>query len=108
LPAFTIENVTPAVDISRQTGKSIMITFDSAPGLQAKFAIRAPLTDLSMRTNNAYELPMMETTPGHYVGYFTVPSNLYLVGEIVVYAEDAAGNAQAAVAPGKLWANIPQ
>jgi bacillopeptidase F len=50
---------------------------------------------------------MMETTPGHYVGYFTVPANLYLVGEIVVFAADAAGRQAYAVAPGKLWANIP-
>jgi bacillopeptidase F len=107
LPVFTIENVTPTEDIYRQTGKSIMITFDSIAGLKAKFAVRAPLTDLGISTDNAYELPMMETAPGKYVGYFTVPANLYLVGEIVVYAEDAAGNQQSAVAAGKLWANIP-
>jgi bacillopeptidase F len=84
-----------------------MISFDSEAGLRASFAIRVPLTDLGFHMDNAYELPMMETTPGHYVGYFTVPANMYLVGEIVVYAEDAAGNQQSAIAPGKLWANIP-
>jgi hypothetical protein len=30
-----------------------------------------------------------------------------LVGEIVVFAEDKAGRQGYAVAPGKLWANIP-
>jgi bacillopeptidase F len=50
---------------------------------------------------------MMETSPGHYVGYFTIPANLYLVGEIVVFATDKQGNQQSAVAPGKLWANVP-
>jgi bacillopeptidase F len=112
VPPLTITNVEPTQDIYRPTGTSVLISFDSEPGLGrfATFAIRVPLTELGADAlpDNAYELPMMEMGAGHYVGFFTVPTNLYMVGQIVVYLKDPSTGRQAsAVAPGKIWANIP-
>jgi hypothetical protein len=49
---------------------------------------------------------MMDLSPGHYVGYFTVPSNMQLIGEINVFAQDQDGHHAFAVAQGKLAANM--
>src|SRR5699024_9580914 len=73
--AFEIENVTPYEDVFIETGESVKITFDSAPGLRATFMINMPLLDGIRQVSLPTELPMMEMSDGHYVGYCTALLN---------------------------------
>nr|WP_281349719.1 S8 family peptidase [Ornithinibacillus caprae] len=101
-----IENLTPTEDQTLQTGETVMIEFDSEPGLRATFSIHMPLTNLGAQTYNATELPMMETSEGHYVGYWTVPSNLVADGAVIeVKVVDDYGNETRQQAEGKLFIN---
>ncbi|MUV39241.1 Bacillopeptidase [Lentibacillus sp. JNUCC-1] len=66
-----ISNLTPTEDKDLKAGQSVKIEFDSEPGLNATFSILMPLTNVGAQVSNAIELPMMETSEGHYVGYWT-------------------------------------
>ncbi|MEK5520620.1 S8 family serine peptidase [Heyndrickxia sp. FSL W8-0423] len=100
--APAIENLLPDADKNLKKGDSIKIEFDSAPGLKATFAIHMPLTNVS--SDNATELPMMETSSGHYVGYWTVPNGTKADGAVVeVKVKDDYGNVGTKLASGKLY-----
>ena len=102
-----IFSLTPDEDQELETGQSIMIEFESEPGLRASFVVHMPLTDFGMSTMNATELPMMETTEGHYVGYWTVPRNAYADGAVIeVIARDSFGNETREQADGRLYVNL--
>ncbi|MFC4559411.1 S8 family serine peptidase [Virgibacillus kekensis] len=106
----SIENLSPKEDVYLETGESVKITMDSEPGIDASFTIDKPLvnTNMAAQTNNATVLPMEETEEGHYVGYWTVPSDWYAEGaEVRVIAEDDFGNKTEKVADGELFINVP-
>ncbi|GAB3805867.1 hypothetical protein GCM10028868_34610 [Virgibacillus kimchii] len=102
-----IMNLTPAEDQHLETGQSVKIEFESEPGLRTSFMIHMPLTDFGMQMANATELPMMETTPGNYVGYYTVPRNTYADGAVIeVKAIDEFRNETRQQAEGRLFINL--
>lgn len=102
-----IENVMPEADLNIVTGKSVKIEFDSEPNLRATFMIHMPLTNVGGQLQNATELPMMEVSSGHYVGYYTVPYGTIADGaQIEVKAVDSFGNETRALAAGKLYINL--
>ncbi|KON88130.1 peptidase S8 [Sporosarcina globispora] len=107
--APSVENLQPAKDQILKSGESVKIEFDSEAGLKAVFAIRMPLTNAINATNNlanTTELPMMETSPGHYVGYYTATSNVKAPGaEVEIKVTDAYGNETRKTAAGKLFIN---
>jgi bacillopeptidase F len=104
--APVIKNLLPTEDKEIKKGESVKIEFDSEPGLTAGFAIRMPLTNTGAQLTNAIDLPMMEESPGHYVGYYTATSNVKAPGaEIEVKATDDYGNETRKTANGKLWIN---
>lgn len=100
-----ITNLTPSEDVHLQVGESVRIEFDAEPGLRATFSILLPLTNLNgVVSYNPIELPMMETTPGHYVGYWTVPSNVLAEGAVIeVKVSDRFGNETRMQADGRLF-----
>ncbi|WP_443089796.1 S8 family serine peptidase [Virgibacillus sp. MG-45] len=105
--APVIENLTPVEDVHLNTGESVKIEFDSEPGLRATYVIHMPLTNLGAKLSNATELPMMETSPGHYVGYYTVTADAYADGaRIEVKVRDSYKNETRKVADGKLFINL--
>ncbi|MBS4174443.1 S8 family peptidase [Bacillus sp. FJAT-49736] len=98
-----IKNLMPNTDKNLKTGDSVKIEFDSEPGLKATFAIHMPLTNVPS-SDNATELPMMETSAGHYVGYWTVPSKTKADGAVVeVKVVDDYSNVSTKLAAGKLY-----
>ncbi|MFJ7934674.1 S8 family serine peptidase [Sporosarcina sp. NPDC096371] len=104
--APTIENLTPGKDLHLVTGKSVKIQFDSEPGHKASFVIHMPLTDVDYHMANATELPIVETTPGHYVGYWTVPLGTVAKGAVIeVKVVDGFKNEARQEAKGKLFIN---
>ncbi|QTC43434.1 S8 family serine peptidase [Bacillus sp. V3] len=101
-----IDNLLPAEDKELKKGESVKIEFDSEPGLDATFAIHMPLTNAGGQLTNATELPMMETSEGHYVGYYTATSNVKAPGAVVeVKISDDFGNVTTKRAEGKLYIN---
>jgi len=105
--APVIETVKPDADLSLVTGKSVKIEFDSEPGLRATFKVHMPLTNLGGQLQNATELPMMEESSGHYVGYYTVPYGTAADGaQIEVKGIDNFGNETRKLAAGKLYINV--
>lgn len=105
--APVIENLTPVEDLTLETGKSVKIEFDSAPGLKATFVIHMPLTNVNNEVQNATELPMSEQADGHYVGYWTVPSGTVAKGAVIeVKAADNFKNETRQEAKGKLYINV--
>lgn len=97
-----ISNLLPNADKDLKVGDSVKIEFDSEPGLKATFAIHMPLTNVS--SDNATELPMMETSSGHYVGYWTVPKGTKADGAVVeVKVKDDYDNVSTKLAQGKLY-----
>ena len=104
--APVVENLTPTEDVHLSAGKSVKFEFDSEPGLKATFFIHMPLTDVSNKVQNATELPMMETSEGHYVGYWTATSNVADGARIEVKAVDGFKNETRKIADGKLYINI--
>ncbi len=102
-----IEHLIPDEDMMLVTGQSVKITFDSEPGLKATFAIHMPLTNTGAKhLANATELPMMEITEGHYIGYWTVPKDTVANGaKIEVKVVDSYGNETRQLANGKLYLN---
>jgi bacillopeptidase F len=102
-----IFNLTPDEDVELETGQSVMIEFESEPGMRASFIVHMPLTDFGVLASNATELPMMETAPGEYVGYWTVPRNAYADGAVIeVIAKDNFGNETREQAEGRLFINL--
>ncbi|MCP3738558.1 S8 family serine peptidase [Rossellomorea sp. BNER] len=102
-----IENLLPAEDKELKKGESVKIEFDSEPGLEATFVIQMPLTNTNgLQVSDANELPMMETSDGHYVGYYTATSNVKAPGaQIEVKVSDDYGNVTTQIAEGKLYIN---
>ncbi|MEC5424899.1 S8 family serine peptidase [Virgibacillus sp. C22-A2] len=99
-----IENLTPTEDQEVQAGETVMIEFDSESGLDATFTVHMPLTNITGQPSNATELPMRETTEGHYVGYWTVPSNVLAEGAVIeVKVVDDFDNETRAQAEGKVF-----
>jgi bacillopeptidase F len=104
--APVISNVKPAEDKTLKKGESVKIEFISEPGLKATFAIHMPLTNL-ISVQNATELPMMEVSPGYYVGYYTATKDMVADGAMIeVKAADAFGNETRELAAGKLFINV--
>ncbi|ASK62885.1 peptidase S8 [Virgibacillus phasianinus] len=102
-----VENVTPTEDKNLKTGQSVKIEFDSEPGLRGTFFVHMPLTDMGLQIANATELPMMEQSDGHYVGYWTVPSGVKADGAVIeVKAVDSFHNETRKIAKGKLFINL--
>jgi bacillopeptidase F len=103
--APVIENLMPDTDKELKSGESVKIEFDSEPGLDAVFVIHMPLTNAG-DVANATELPMRETSEGHYEGYYTATSNVKAPGAVVeVIASDDYGNETHERAAGKLYIN---
>jgi len=103
--APVIENLKPDTDIVLKTGETVKIEFNSEPGLRATFVIHMPLTNL-VTLSNATELPMMEVSPGHYVGYYTATKDMKAEGaRVEVKVQDAYGNETRQLAEGKLFIN---
>lgn len=104
-----IENLTPTEDQYIGEGESVKIDFTSEPGLRATFIVHMPLTNSGSKLTNATELPMMETTNGQYVGYWTIPKNAYAEGAVIeVIVKDAFGNVTREQAGGKLFINVEE
>src|SRR5690625_769883 len=104
-----VENLTPTEDVYLQTGKSVKFEFDSEPGLQASFSIHMPLTNTGASLANATELPMMEVSEGHDVGYWTAPADLTADGAVIeVKAVDKYKNETRQTAEGKLFINLDE
>ncbi len=105
-----ISNLTPKEDVHLVTGKSVKFEFDSEPGLRATYVIHMPLTNLGDKeVTNATELPMSEVSPGHYVGYWTVPLGVTADGaRVEVKVVDSFGNEGRKLADGKLFINLGQ
>lgn len=104
--APTVSNLLPNQDKDLESGDSVKIEFDSEPGLDATFSILAPLTNARAATSNAVELPMRETSPGHYVGYYTATKNVKAPGAAIeVTVSDDYGNKTTQRAAGKLNIN---
>ncbi|MEN2768331.1 S8 family serine peptidase [Ornithinibacillus xuwenensis] len=107
LPEIT--NLTPTEDHYLEAGESVKIEFDSEADLRATYVIHMPLTNLggAMATfSNPTELPMMETSDGHYVGYWTATSNVMAEGAVIeVIVKDDFGNEARQQAEGKLFIN---
>ncbi len=105
-----ITNLTPTEDVHLVTGKSVKFEFDSEPGLTATYVIHMPLTNVGGNDlTNATEMPMQEVSPGHYVGYWTVPLGVTADGaRVEVKVVDGFGNERRKLADGKLFINIGQ
>ncbi|MFS0690334.1 S8 family serine peptidase [Sporosarcina sp. 179-K 8C2 HS] len=105
-----ITNLIPKEDVHLVTGKSVKFEFDSEPGLRATYVIHMPLTNLGDKeVTNATELPMSEVSPGHYVGYWTVPLGVTADGaRVEVKVVDGFGNERRKLADGKLFINLGQ
>ncbi|MFE4349388.1 S8 family serine peptidase [Peribacillus butanolivorans] len=100
-----ISGLVPNEDKILKSGESVKIEFDSEPGLAANFSILMPLTNAG-GIANATELPMKETSSGHYVGYYTATTNVKAPGAVLeVKAADSYGNITTQRAAGKLWIN---
>lgn len=105
--APTVNNLTPTEDKNIDAGESVRIEFDSEPGQNATFFIHMPLTNARAKVSNATELPMMEMEDGHYVGYWTAPSNVVAEGAVIeVKVVDDFGNETRKTTDGKLFINV--
>ncbi|RLQ98299.1 S8 family peptidase [Falsibacillus albus] len=103
--SIVIDNLQPTVDKELKSGQTVKIEFDSEPGLKAVFTIMMPLTNTGA-VQNANELPMMETSAGHYEGYYTATSNVKAPGAVIeVKASDDYGNVSTKRAEGLLYIN---
>lgn len=107
--APTIENLLPTEDKNLEAGESVRIESDSEPGQDATFVIHMPLTNTGAQLSNATELPMMEMSDGHYVGYWTATNNMVAEGAVIeVKVVDEFGNEIRQTAEGKLFINKPE
>ena len=104
--APTIDNLLPTEDKNLEAGESVRIEFDSEPGQDATFFIHMPLTNSTSQADNATELPMMETSEGHYVGYWTATKDVVAEGAVIeVKVVDDFDNETRKTADGKLFIN---
>lgn len=104
LHAPEITNLYPQEDIHVQTGETVKIEFTSEPELHASYVIHMPLTNFGAKLANVTVLPLIETTPGHYVGYYTVTNNVNANGaQIEVIVQDDFGNTVRKKTKGKLY-----
>ncbi|MBT2216788.1 S8 family serine peptidase [Virgibacillus dakarensis] len=105
-----ISNLKPAEDQYLNTGQSVIISMDTEPGLHPTFMIHLPLANpSSAKTSSIKELPMMETTPGHYIGVWTATSMKNVKGAgIEVIVKDDYGNVSRKEADGELFINVPK
>jgi bacillopeptidase F len=102
-----IENLTPTEDVTIEAGESVKVEFDSEPGLKTTFFIHMPLTNAKASVANATELPMMETSEGHYEGYWTATKNVKAEGAVIeVKAVDNFKNETRQKTEGKLFINV--
>ncbi|MEN1970283.1 S8 family serine peptidase [Lentibacillus sp. N15] len=102
-----IDNLTPTDDVQLQAGESVKIEFDSDPGLDATFFVQMPLTNAKASLKNVTELPLRETSEGHYVGYWTATNNVEAEGAVIeVKVTDDYGNETRQTADGKLFINV--
>ncbi|MBY7143954.1 S8 family serine peptidase [Virgibacillus sp. NKC19-3] len=100
-----IANLTPTEDVYINAGESVHIEFDSEPGQRATFFIHMPLTNERNSVANATELPMMETSEGHYEGWWT-GTNIEAEGAVIeVKIVDDFGNETRQQAEGNLFIN---
>ncbi|TFJ92801.1 S8 family peptidase [Lentibacillus salicampi] len=106
--APTIENLLPTDDTNLEAGESVKIEFDSEPGQNATFSIHMPLTNATaVQRTNVTELPMMEMSDGHYVGYWTATNNVVAEGAVIeVKVADDFGNETRETADGQLFINV--
>ncbi|MFC9601304.1 S8 family serine peptidase [Peribacillus butanolivorans] len=110
LTAPSVENLQPATDKYLKSGETVKVEFDSEAGLKAVFALRMPLVNEIKTVNKVEkaltEFPIMETSPGHYVGYYTATSNIKAAGvEVEVKVSDGYGNETRKTATGELYIN---
>ncbi|NYE03934.1 bacillopeptidase F (M6 metalloprotease family) [Bacillus niacini] len=104
--APVIADVKPAEDKTLKKGESVKIEFTSEPGLKTSFVIHMPLTNLNS-VQNATVLPLMEVSPGYYVGYYTATKDMTADGAVIeVKAVDSFGNETRKTAAGKLFINV--
>jgi bacillopeptidase F len=104
--APVIADVKPAEDKTLKKGESVKVEFTSEPGLTTSFAIHMPLTNLNS-VQNATELPLMEVSPGYYVGYYTATKGMVADGAVIeVKAVDSFENETRKTADGKLYINV--
>ncbi|MFC4619139.1 hypothetical protein ACFO4N_10475, partial [Camelliibacillus cellulosilyticus] len=104
-----IDNLQPTEDKYLNSGETVTIEFDSDPGMKATFAIQMPLTNSRASLSSVNEFPMMEVSPGHYMGWYTATSNMQAKGaQIEVKATDDYGNEVRKAAAGKLYINVPR
>jgi bacillopeptidase F len=103
-----ITNLKPNVDKELKKGESVKIEFTSEPGLKTTFLIYMPLTQTKvLQASNVTELPMMEVSPGYYVGYYTATKDMVAAGAVIeVKAVDSYGNEARKTADGKLYINV--
>ncbi|MCC2251086.1 S8 family serine peptidase [Virgibacillus sp. AGTR] len=102
----SINHLNPEDDVFLETGESVHIEFDSVPGLKASFLIHMPLVNEPLGLANVTELPMIETSDGHYQGFWTAINNLRAQGAVIeVKVEDEYGNTNRQQANGKLFIN---
>lgn len=101
-----IKNLSPSEDVFINSGESVKIEFDSVPGQRAVFMIHMPLTSYSLLSNQT-ELPLMEMSDGHYVGYWTASKQAVAEGAVIeVKVTDDYGNQAYKKANGKLYINV--
>ncbi|MBN3544128.1 S8 family serine peptidase [Fictibacillus barbaricus] len=103
----TMKNIKPAKDIFAKSGQKIKIELDSQRGLKGTYILRMPLTGLSTMSTalNEVELPLRETSSGHYVGYWTTPHKTIPGAVIEIKLTDEYGNEVRKRAVGKLYIN---
>lgn len=102
-----IDNLFPKEDVFINSGESVKIEFDSEPGLKATFVIHMPLTNPFIFLSNPTELPLMETSAGHYEGYWTASQKAYAEGAVIeVRVLDDYGNQTYSRTDGRLFINL--
>lgn len=115
-----LSNLEPSSNVELHPGDSLVVSFDSEPGLAlAAFQIVIATTPGGARATSSAappsavitgtptllpgEVAMSETTPGHYEGTWTVPAGMSVPQALVRFrAVDSAGNEAWATAPGVL------
>src|SRR5699024_1653295 len=88
-----IEGLEPSEDQYLDVGETLKVEFYSEPGLDASFSILMPQGKSGLQSDDLHDIEMDEAEEGHYVGYYTVTSNISVSGGTVkVTATDDHGN----------------